>query len=348
MIYLIESVGRDKNDNKIKSFLKIGYSGDKKFDRRLDTYFLHNPHCDLLYKIPGGTQDQEKLLHYKFKNYLVYRKEWFVDDSGEIIDFFKTHLTVESLEKEFGTANPTYFIRDITGKVTKEFREIKDGIRSILCKFYNRQVVPGNLNTEDLLTLYRTTADKYIKEIGRTIFSIEDFKKSFTEGSLDCLDDCSVDIENSTVLSFLIEFNNLTLFTEKMRLLCESTLGKEDLNIILDQIPLAYKSFFTVLGPERCKRLKYQSGGLEEELKSQLDSGFNLNILSKEILKNFQEGETYTKKEIKKTLGEIYNKLGYRATPKATVLGKYFDLKCSKKLVNEKREEAFKLIKKKI
>ena len=55
----------------------------------------------------------------------------------------------------------------------------------------------------------------------------------------------------------------------------------------------------------------------------------------------------YTKKEIKKTLGEIYNDLGYKAAPKATVLSKYFDIKCSKKLVNEKREEAFRLIKKK-
>ena len=203
MIYLIESVGRDKRDNKIKSFLKIGYSEDKVFKNRLNTYYLHNPHCEILYTIPEGTQDQEKLLHYKFKKYLTYRREWFIDDSGEIIDFFKTHSTVELLDEELGTSNPTYFIRDITGKLTKDFIEIRDGIKSILCKFYNRQVVPGNLNIKELLTLYKTTADKYIKEIGKIIFSIEDFKKSFTEGNLE---DCLVDIEDNMVLSFLEEF----------------------------------------------------------------------------------------------------------------------------------------------
>ena len=172
-----------------------------------------------------------------------------------------------------------------------------------------------------------------------------DYKDRFSV--FNTLRDLSMISKNKEIVNFLIEFNNLTQFTEKMRLLCESTLEKENLSIILDQVPLSYKSFFTVLGPERCKRLKYRKGELEEELNSQLDSGLNLDTLSKEILENFQEGETYSKKEIKKTLGEIYDKLGYRATPKATVLGKYFDLKCSKKLVNEKREEAFKLMKKK-
>ena len=173
-----------------------------------------------------------------------------------------------------------------------------------------------------------------------------DYKDRFSV--FNTLRDLSMISKNKEIVNFLIEFNNLTQFTEKMRLLCESTLEKENLSIILDQVPLSYKSFFTVLGPERCKRLKYRKGELEEELNNQLDSGLNLDTLSKEILENFQEGETYSKKEIKKTLGEIYDKLGYRATPKATVLGKYFDLKCSKKLVNEKREEAFRLIKKKV
>ena len=105
------------------------------------------------------------------------------------------------------------------GTKKKEFKEIKVGIKSILCKFYNRQVVPESFNMKELLTLYKTTSDKYIKEIGRTIFSIEDFKKSFTEGSLD---DCSVDIGNSVVLNFLEEFEEQPTFYFKMKLLSVS------------------------------------------------------------------------------------------------------------------------------
>lgn len=341
MIYLIESVGRNKNDDKIKSFLKIGYSEDKVFKKRLDTYFLHNPHCDLLYKIPGGTQDQEKLLHYKFKNYLVYRKEWFIDDSGEIIDFFKTHPTVESLEQEFGTANPTYFIRDITGKLTKDFKEIRDGIKSVLCKFYNRQIVPGSLNTKDLLTLYKTTADKYIKEIGKTIFSIEDFKKSFTEGSLD---DCLVDIENSTVLSILEEFEDRQNFNDKMKFLCESrvNLSEDEMNVVLDQVPLSYRNYFSSIGPERCRALGYNVTKIRKEF----ENLFKVSDQSSKVFSEFTVGESYTRKEIKEKLRKIYSDLGIIKVPKATDLEEFFEIKVCKINEGKIRVNGYKIEKK--
>lgn len=345
MIYLIESVGRDKNDNKIKSFLKIGYSEDKVFKNRLNNYYLHNPHCDLLYTIPGGTQDQEKLLHYKFKNYLVFRKEWFIDDSGEILDFFKTHPTVELLEKEFGTAKPTYFIRDITGKVTKEFKEIRVGIKSILCKFYNRQVVPESFNMRELLTLYKTTSDKYIKEIGRTIFSIEDFKKSFTEGSLD---DCSVDIGNSVVLNFLEEFEEQPTFYFKMKLLCERKFNSEEISIILDQIPINYKSYYTTLGPERCRANGYCSTVIEKEYKNLFTIKGSIEDINNKIYSEFLEGEAYTLKFIKEKLAEIYKDFGLTITPKAVNITKYFEVKDSKITIKGKRVHAFRLVKKKV
>ena len=338
MIYLIESIGRDKHNN-VKLFLKIGYSDDNVFGKRLGTYFLHNPHCELLYKIPGGTQDQEKLLHYKFKKYLAYRKEWYIDDSGEIIDFFKTHTTVESLEKELGTSNPTYFIRDITGHLTKDFIEVREGVKKLINTFYAKQLTKEN--SEEITEQLDEVLDKYVEEIGKTIFSIEDFKKSFTEGSLE---DCLIKIEDSVLLNFLEEFNSLSNFAEKMRLLCESTLKEEELDIILDQIPLTYKKYYSTLGPARCLANGYNITYIEKEYK---DTLLDKNDIVKEIYNNFQEGEVYTKKFIKEKLGEIYKSLGYNKGPKSLDILNYFEAKRSKKMENNKPMEAFKLVKKK-
>lgn len=57
MIYLIECEGRNE------TYYKIGYTKDSNFERRLDTYKLHNPFCKLLYIIPDATEDHEKLIH---------------------------------------------------------------------------------------------------------------------------------------------------------------------------------------------------------------------------------------------------------------------------------------------
>ena len=149
------------------------------------------------------------------------------------------------------------------------------------------------------------------------------------------------------VVKFLTSFNNLSQFPDKMKLLCETALEKEELSVILDQVPLIYKSIYTVLGVDRCRNLKYRKGNLEKELNGQRDSGFNSTALSEAILKNFEEDQLYMRKEIKEKLKKIYSDLGSTKVPKATDLEEYFELKRCVVTVNGKREEGFKLIKRK-
>ena len=149
------------------------------------------------------------------------------------------------------------------------------------------------------------------------------------------------------VVKFLTSFNNLSQFPDKMKLLCETALEKEELSVILDQIPLIYKSIYTVLGVDRCRNLKYRKGNLEKELNGQRDSGFSSTTLSEAILKNFEEDQLYMRKEIKEKLKKIYSDLGSTRIPKATDLEEYFELKRCVFTVNGKREEGFKLIKRK-
>ena len=60
--------------------------------------------------------------------------------------------------------------------------------------------------------------------------------------------------------------------------------------------------------------------------------------LRDEILKLFSVGERYTFSDVKKQLGELYDKLGYKKTPKAVDIKDIFDVKdCTVFRVEENR-----------
>ena len=143
---------------------------------------------------------------------------------------------------------------------------------------------------------------------------------------------------------FLEEFNSLSSFSSKMRLLCEAEFDETVILSILDQIPLTYKKYYSTLGPARCLANGYNITYIEKEYK---DTLLDKNDIVKEIYNNFQEGEVYTKKFIKEKLGEIYKSLGYNKTPKATDLGNYFEIKRTRVDEGTKSIECFRLIKKK-
>ena len=97
MIYVIKSAAiLDKNTSSLGFILKIGYCRDDREKVRTTAYMTENPTIMILYTIPGGTEQDEKNLHHRFRKYLVYGNEWFSYEQ-EILDFFTTHTTKESL-----------------------------------------------------------------------------------------------------------------------------------------------------------------------------------------------------------------------------------------------------------
>ena len=97
MIYVIRSSA--VVDESIPSFefiFKIGYCRDDREKVRTTAYLTENPTIKILFTIPGGTEQDEKNLHHHFRKYLVYGNEWF-SYNQEILDFFTTHTTKESL-----------------------------------------------------------------------------------------------------------------------------------------------------------------------------------------------------------------------------------------------------------
>ena len=92
MIYVIKAYGPEGETS-----IKIGYTKDKNFNKRMKSYKTHNPFYELLFTIPDCTQEDEDNLHFYFRKYNK-ETEWF-EECEEIIEFFNTHKTKESIDK---------------------------------------------------------------------------------------------------------------------------------------------------------------------------------------------------------------------------------------------------------
>ena len=151
------------------------------------------------------------------------------------------------------------------------------------------------------------------------------------------------DIINQEAQRFLEEYNSLTEARKKLIFLCESSLNgrlsKEAADIVLDQIPDSdyIKSYYQILGPERLKSLSYIRANIEKELGIITFSKERLII---EIYSNFHIGEKYTLANLKNKLSLIYSSINYSATPKASDIENWFDVKTI--VVYEKNPETGK------
>ena len=120
------------------------------------------------------------------------------------------------------------------------------------------------------------------------------------------------------------EFNNISYYHDKMKYICEAgkVMEKNKFNLLLNSIPISFKNYYSVLGPDRCSAAKFQKGEMEKVYQVMV-SNQEINIRS-EIYATFNVGDRMTKADIKQILGKIYNTLGYKKTARATDLDEYF------------------------
>ena len=132
---------------------------------------------------------------------------------------------------------------------------------------------------------------------------------------------------DSKLDDFLAEFDSRIRFTDKLEYLCNLAIteGMDNILPFLNHIPLSFRNYIVILGPERCKALEYRNQYLDSEIKRILN---NQDIdLSKEIYTKFEVGNKYPLSEIKDYLIDLYSRAGYKSTAKATDLGNYFNVK---------------------
>ena len=153
-----------------------------------------------------------------------------------------------------------------------------------------------------------------------------DYKDRFTVFSSVHASLSTEDLINQEVSSVLYEFEQKTTYYDKMKLLCNTNLSKEALELILAQISEEddIKSHFLALGPEKIKALGYNMTKIRRELGIVI---FNKELLINTIFTNFNVGDKLNQIDIKQKLFDLYTSISYTATPKATDLGNYFEIK---------------------
>ena len=330
MIYLIQV------EYKTCTLLKIGYTKDSNKDKRFIAYKLHNPLSEILFTIPGGTEKHEKSLHLLFRQYLYpdYGNEWFVYNE-EIIKFFQTHITKESLDENLIILS------------TNRIKELKKQIKMIVPRLLFCGIVVNN----------RELISECENEIGNTIYKEEDiFTYLINKYDLDSEKQNKIMVErigydyseetSKIVQEFLdSQFYNTKIFKEKMKMFCEfMDKNKGNLEIInllyLKIKDPKYKEYYNFYGTSGCRAVRYEEKPLKEGLIN-LSKEDKLYIV---IHSTFKVGDRFTKKYIKSTLSSIYSDLGITYTPKATDLEKYFKLIKTKITMDDKSlENGFKL-----
>ena len=337
MIYLIETTYYNKETKKVLDLLKIGYTEDSRKDIRFMAYKMHNPGFKLLYEIPNLSEDVEKRVQYKFRNllYSEYGREWFYY-SDDIINFFRDidKIDLESLPKSPMSERRKYW------KLNKLVKNVVYWV-SIIPKESKRDYI-----------------EKIIEDLGSNLKNIQDILNYIEKdyGSESTLEYrkmierketkkyCNDDIINQEVSSVLYEFEQKTTYYDKMKLLCNTNLSKEALDLILAQISEEddIKSHFLALGPEKIKALGYNMTKIRRELGIVI---FNKELLINTIFTNFNVGDKLNQIDIKQKLFDLYTSISYTATPKATDLGNYFEIKkCKITLPDKSRINGIEII----
>ena len=317
MIYLIKSAGYDENENLIH-LLKIGYTEDSRKDIRFMAYKLHNPTCKILYEIPSLSEDIEKRIQYKFRDYKYkeYGNEWFYYND-DVINFFRDidKVDLESLPKSPMSEKRDYkrfrkMVKEFVPWIIADIKDRNEYVKKIIDE------LGSNLNSiQDIL-------DYVIKDYGEDSISkyLEVTKKKemkvYSEDSK----------INSEIIKFINTYETLTTIYDKLKMLCEYPVSKEVIQIVLDQIADSdeIKSYYLLLGPDRLKKLHYNITNIRRELGIVT---FSPELLNNTIHQNFNPGEKYTLANLKAKLGDLYSSISYTAVPKANDILEYFEVK---------------------
>ena len=152
---------------------------------------------------------------------------------------------------------------------------------------------------------------------------------------------------NREVSEFLLKFDNEPNFDKKLQLLCVSNLPDPILHNVLDSIHENFKTFYLFLGPERCRANGYHYSELKKELEI---ITYNTDSIDSKVLSSFEVGKRYSFSSIKESLKDIYSLFGYKKSPKANDLEKWFEVKKVYFLDSNinKKTNGFEIIKRKL
>ena len=338
MIYVIRSAAAvDESIPSFEFILKIGYCRDDREKVRTTAYLTENSTIKILFTIPGGTEQDEKNLHHHFRKYLVYGNEWF-SYNQEILDFFTTHTTKESLGELDLHLSQNKLIK-LQKERNAKFLENKQ-------KYINP--ILHSLGEVDILE-YVKKQEELVEILNNLFLTSSDIDNYFKTNYPDINFDISKTISKKA-RKILQEFDEQQYFTGKMKYLYSINMDEDIAKQVLDNIyDTRFAKYYWTISASRAGTLHYSSGNLEAEYNNIVNpvdtSGVELAVREK-ILQTFLVNNKYTKPDIKESLRKIYIELGYEKTPKASDLDEYFEIKLCKAVgLSGKQDNGFKIIK---
>ena len=335
MIYVIlSSAFKNGSNTEYESLLKIGYCRDDREKVRTAIYITENPTIKTLFTIPGGTEQDEKNLHHHFRKYLKYGNEWFSYEQ-EILEFFTTHTTKESLEELDLHLSQNKLIKLQKERNAKFLENKQKYINPILHSLGEVEIIEYIKKQEEL-----------VKTLNNLFLTSSDID-SYFRGNYPGIDFNTPEIISENTQKILQEFEEQQYFTGKMKYLYSLNMDEDVAKQVLDNIyDTSYSKYYWTISASRAGSLNYQSGKLEEEYNSLMGFKTNENEIKEKILQTFLVDSRYLKSDIKETLRKIYEELGYSKTPKASDLEEYFEIKeC--KITNSlgKQDHGFRIVK---
>ena len=130
----------------------------------------------------------------------------------------------------------------------------------------------------------------------------------------------------------------------KLKYLCEhcKKVGNTSILQFIDE--KRFCDYINILGLDKCKSEWYSTYNLDKKLNVMT---FDRTKIREKLYAEFIVGKSYTKADIKAKISEIYKKLSYKASPKATDLEEFFEIKPCLITVDGKRVNGFKILKEK-
>ena len=234
-----------------------------------------------------------------------------------------------------------------TSDLLRSFESAPDDAKYNLAKTYQKNTKSYNYK-DDYIAVNEHIGSNLVPVLNNLVlvneiraFRIQqiDYKDRFTVfSSVHSVLDTN-DIINQEVSNFLYQYEQLGTYFEKARLLCESDLSKEVIDLVLAQISEEddVKSHYIAIGPQKFRALGYKATLVRRELGIVT---FSKELLINTIFSNFSIGDRISSAEAKERLRFLYSSISYTATPKATDLDAYFITKEAK--VNEISEDGKK------
>lgn len=320
MIYLIRSAAFiDRNNKTCENFeviLKIGYTGEESRRKRFGMYVTENPTYQILKQIPGGTLEDEASLHKFFKDLKKpYGQEWF-ENSEKILKFFEDNDTIEKIRAVVPSAR--YGRKYKTSTITSALWPIVRAIYEITGNFDHSIYEECAPFEEDA---YKWVQKKYPAE-HKSIIEFYSKRKSLITNRIQTL----IDDESS---------NKKTKFRIRFKNFCDNKdYTNEEKEIASEFISESYFLYYNILEPDKCRALGYNITFLKNAIS---DLSITVDDILSELLVRFKPGFKYSNVEIKQAIKEIYQKLGYNKSPKASDLKEYFDLRAVKFVNQDKK-----------